>query len=543
MDEPSSREEFWNREDRARRQGGADAEENLPEQLTARGPDAVGANAPTASRAGKLAGRVFLIVFAAFFTIIPLSMAVTVLRQAGSKVPWPVALGLVVFLVPFLAVPVVIFLALRRTAARSRAASNAALGGEPWKQRPDWEAGRIELQSTRGAATVLGLFALMWNAIVFVTGYAALTRPNPAQPLTTFYLVFGVFVLVGLGLAWGAAVYFVRWRRFGTSVFELTTVPGVIGGRLAGRVLAKLRPSPATEFRVALRCMRRTTTSSNNGRETQERIVWEDTQIVHGSQVELGPGGGVFIPVVFVVPRECEPTTAVRTEDGIFWQLVVSAKLEGPDYEAMFVVPVFVTAESDSPEAERLETQARRARLENGQPVGLSVRINPTITGGTEIYWPPLRRKFVGAVMVIISAGFFVGCVLAWPRAAIPIPLFLALFGLVLAAIAFNVLFISTRLALEPDGRFSVERRWLGLGSRREFDARNVAVVERVVASTSGNTPGYTLQIRMADGTKLSLGNGLEREDETAWLEAMIEDWVAGYQPAGGRQVAQPVSG
>ncbi|MGB9692541.1 MAG: hypothetical protein ACPL7D_10265 [Candidatus Sumerlaeaceae bacterium] len=454
--------------------------------------------------------------------------------RAATGVALSVKLFGVVWLCVFVAIVASFGFALRRAwrLQKEKARAAAANPGEPWKRRPDWAVGRIEFTGAKAAAIGFLVFALIWSAFISLFIYAFLSAtPREGLPWPIYVAMF-VFPVVGVGMAARAVVLLLRWRRYGVSVLELETVPGVIGGRLAGRVWAKLRPEPSSEIVVRLRCLEQKTRRSSRGaREKDVSVLWEETKRLRAEELVLGPSGGVYVPVEFVIPRECSPTSALGDEDGISWELEVRAKVRGPDYVATFRVPVCVTETSDLPEAQKLQKEERCRKLAAGPPPKLSVRIAPTMTGGTELYWPPYRHIFGGVVLLALAALCGFGTYALPVKSGVWVAYgVLGLFAAVFGFQGLNAVLAWSRLLLEPEGVLRVERKLLGFGRTQQCRAEDIAIVERVVGSTVNRTPYFYLQLRTRSGERLLLGSGMEQEDEIAYLEAMVEDWLAQYK-------------
>ncbi len=473
--------------------------------------------------------KVFPVIFLSLWLVIFLIPVVigfsTVLPQAGKGIPWPMAIPFLLFLSLFFIVPVVVLIAAWRTYRRK--SSQATSSDQPWHQHQDWAVGRIESTSQVGPALALIAFALIWNSFVGAVIYVVLFEPSTADrpPDQVLYPVLGLFALVGVGLAAGGLGMFARWKRFGKSILELKTRPGEIGGRLAGRVLARMRPAPSTEIDVALKCIERKTRRCQKRSETQETVLWQETHHLRGEQTDLAPQGSVSIPVEFVIPPECQPTTALGSEDGIYWRLDVHAKMPGPDYSAQFVVPVFVTEKSFSPEAAALQEEARRQRLSQGPPPQLSVRISPTMSGGTQIDWPPNRRPLVSLAFFVVAVALALAAWFAFHKAGIVPGAVVGLFAALVALAAWGAAMSWSRLELEPDGTVRIWQKMFR-SKLTECSAHEVRTVERLAGGQAGKTPFFYLSIRLADGRQFKLGTGMEGEEETAYLEALVEDWL-----------------
>ena len=101
----------------------------------------------------------------------------------------------------------------------------------PWLWRADWAARRAD-DATRQTVWFAWVFATFWNLIAIPSGFLgvreALQKGNHAA------LIALLFPLVGIGLLAWAIRATARYRRYGVSRFELTTLPGVIGHSLVG---------------------------------------------------------------------------------------------------------------------------------------------------------------------------------------------------------------------------------------------------------------------------------------------------------------------
>ena len=212
---------------------------------------------------------------------------------------------------------------------------------EPWRRRSDWCARRIR-DGARSQALLLVVVTLFWNGITGAIGYGIVTSSGLAGP----QLLFLLFPLIGLGLLWAAVVGVLRWQRYGTTTFELATLPAPPGRALAGRVHLTTLIDPPGGFGIALRSVRITVTGSGKNRSTQETILWEATRILPGA---LQEAGGISIPVAFPIPADAQETDERDSSNRVIWRLVVTAEVPGVDYSATFEVPVFRTAESATP--------------------------------------------------------------------------------------------------------------------------------------------------------------------------------------------------
>jgi hypothetical protein len=227
--------------------------------------------------------------------------------------------------------------------SRAEAALAAAHPNTPWMWKTDWAAGSM-VSSSKGVMVAALLLAVFWNV---VTAPLWLVLPGEILNKGHRWALLGLlFPAIGLALIGWAVYSFLRWRKFGQSVFQMASVPGVVGGQLAGvvRTSAKIRPEDG--FHLLLRCVRRITTGSGKQRSTVEHTLWEDEGTVMHELLE-DQAEVSAIPVEFQIPFDCQPSDGRNSDDQTIWRLTASAAVPGIRYSATFEVPVFRTADSD----------------------------------------------------------------------------------------------------------------------------------------------------------------------------------------------------
>ena len=105
--------------------------------------------------------------------------------------------------------------------------------GTPWMWRRDWAEGRVN-GSNRSTMIFAWAFAGIWNLI---SAPMLIFLPEEVLEKGNHLAALGaLFPIVGVGLLYWAAKATLRWRKFGACSFEMTTLPGVIGGRVRGGV-------------------------------------------------------------------------------------------------------------------------------------------------------------------------------------------------------------------------------------------------------------------------------------------------------------------
>ena len=206
----------------------------------------------------------------------------------------------------------------------------------PWLWRDDWRAGVVRSSNRAGMITV-GFFALLWNSISLPLVPICFSAGDGNLEWWKVLLVL-IFPAIGVGLLVWFGYRFLRWRRYGESSFRMAGVPGVIGGQLAGVVVAPNEIATSEEIRAVLACIRTVQSGDNNREDT----VWQDERVIERTLSADDPGR-VGVPIVFTIPSNSPETSS---EHQVEWRLTVKAKTPGIDYEADFQVPVFRTEDS-----------------------------------------------------------------------------------------------------------------------------------------------------------------------------------------------------
>ena len=187
-------------------------------------------------------------------------------------------------------------------------------------------------------------FAAFWNAI---SAPLLFVLPGEVIGKGNWLALLGVlFPIVGWASSHG------RYTpccggKFGQSIFQMASVPGLIGGQLAGVIRTSAKVLPEDGFQITLNCINRLTTGGGKSRSTSEHILWQDDQVVGRDLLQNDPDH-TAIPVLFAIPYQCRPTDETVSDNQKIWRLNVKAKVPGVDYSTAFDVPVFKTAESNA---------------------------------------------------------------------------------------------------------------------------------------------------------------------------------------------------
>lgn len=175
---------------------------------------------------------------------------------------------------------------------------------EPWNWKEQWAEGTIK-SSSKTMLIFSCCFAAVWNLI---SSPVLFFVPEEIRSGNHAAWIAMLFPLVGLGLLIWAGTCVARWIKYGESIFQMASVPGVLGGQLGGVIRTKVNLRPEDGFHLALRCVRRTTTGSGKHRSTSEHVEWEDSCVVTRELMESDFSQSA-IPVQFGVPYDAPETS------------------------------------------------------------------------------------------------------------------------------------------------------------------------------------------------------------------------------------------
>ncbi len=354
----------------------------------------------------------------------------------------------------------------------------------PWMWRPDWAQGRVK-GASKSTLVVSWVFAVFWNLISVPLLFQL---PKEYARGNTVALIGLLFPLVGVGMIIWAVRATVRHRKFGTSTFAMTALPGVIGGRVRGAIETGLQTLPDKGVALKLSSIRRTVSGTGKNRTTHERVLWQEESNI--PRARLQPAyRGTSVPVEFRVPYECEQTDETDPSNSIVWRLEADADIPGIDFKTQFEVPVFKTPES-SPEAAEEEAEFGFAHKSEQEfnPLEATVVVRPSPLGGTEYYFGA-ARNFGAAVGMTVFLIIWLGAI--WLQLYLGAPmLFPIVCGLlgVLIFVAVIHLWVGVTLVRIEAGAVTIRRSVLGLGRRREIPCSDITAVKAEIGMQQGQT-------------------------------------------------------
>lgn len=207
----------------------------------------------------------------------------------------------------------------------------------PWKRRGDWAQGLVK-SANRREAWALTVMALFWNVISWSLVLAAGRDVFKHGPVAIFLVVFPA---IGVGLIIWAVRQQIAAARYGDAVFQMASVPGVLGGRLAGVIRLPGSDRPANGFIVRVLCQR----AVRQGKSTTMVTSWQQERVLDPDKLPLVDVGHA-LPVLFALPYDQPESGAWHGAGNVQWRLQVTGSLPGVDVAVNFEIPVFKTAES-----------------------------------------------------------------------------------------------------------------------------------------------------------------------------------------------------
>jgi hypothetical protein len=381
----------------------------------------------------------------------------------------------------------------------------------PWQTRPDWAAGRI-VSSAKKTLGFAWLFAVAWNAIAFPVAVMVLSqnviRKGNYGP--AFALVFPV---IGVAILFWALRETLRWFRYGESVFEMASVPGVIGGALEGVIRLSRPIRPEGPVRLRLNALSRTTTGAGDSSSTSEALLWQREETVEMD-------GGDAIPAAFLIPDDASPTTVIGSGNGILWRLEARARVPGMDYAAQFEVPVF-PGELSPEQRAKTERLTARQQIEIAAyvpPPNSPIRVQTALSGGTEFSFPARRNLGVSilpTVVLLVILGLLGAAIQChWP---LPFTLFFSLIGFLLTLGVLHAWTASTRVVVQKEG-VTVTSTFLGIARTRTVAAAEIDAIKPEIGMMLGSNVYQDLHILCRDGKSVTAGKSIADTRQAQWL-------------------------
>jgi hypothetical protein len=412
----------------------------------------------------------------------------------------------------------------------------------PWLARDDWARGRI--RSSQKAGLILPWIMTAGSCGItsaYLAGYGLFRHPGKVIDDPSL-LVLSPFVIVSVALL--ARVLRATWLAAvsGTSLLELSTIPGVIGGELNGVIHLPRQLRDGQSIRLILACTVIPWRYSGGKSHCSPYTSWEDDREIAASEIVQR---GNVVPVHFTIPATSDATTDHQDDDGSDWHAVtwvlVAQGEPGKFWRGEYEVPVFRTSQSPP-----LPASARRSLAAVGSIVGAlmhgrafdesrpelverpaSTRITTRLTSrGLEIDLP-IRALFLAATLwVIATLPLYVAPLIAarWlPQLASVVTLSRALWASFLLNAVPAVLLVIGEPRRIVIGRHEivVNCGWPPLGVRRRFPLDQYDGIDASPESFSVLRKRASFFKR-----RFFLATELESNAEARWLASVIENAV-----------------
>ena len=338
---------------------------------------------------------------------------------------------------------------------------------EPWLWREDWAAQAIK-DSNRSSVGYTWFFTLFWNLISVPMSLTVLPR-EVLQNRNYPALLGLLFPLVGAGLLIWAIRATLRWKKFGTSVLELATLPGVICGHMKGILQTRTALLPEEGLSLKLTCINRTVSGSGKNRSVNEKILWRERQVIPKDRIEARVQGS-SIPFTFEIPYHAKETDGKNMDNAILGYVDAAASVPGVDYGAQFEVPLFRTSESDPDFAPAREAEVPEQMAEDLTHIGShgGITVRPGQQGGTEVYFAPARNVRVALALTVFT---LIWSAVIWFMMRQGAPIFFSIvFGLVDLVLLYAVLrlWLGVSKVLVESGQVEGDQRLSLAGSFQE---------------------------------------------------------------------------
>lgn len=202
---------------------------------------------------------------------------------------------------------------------------------QPWTWDHPWSTQWMKPDYTgSGAGTVLGRVAFLALLGMFNVAWFS--------GMLLFKIIISVFDLLGLLIIYDSVQKIVQWIRVRQPVVIWSQVPAFLGERLEGRIAFARRVAAQGPAKLTLRCVEddwvERQSDKHQTRELEPFAVYKAEQ-----EVELS-GDSDVVGFAFDLPKT-HPGTDLAKAEAVYWQVLVSVPVVGPDLEAVFLAPVY----------------------------------------------------------------------------------------------------------------------------------------------------------------------------------------------------------
>jgi hypothetical protein len=403
----------------------------------------------------------------------------------------------------------------------------------PWMNNKEWASGRIPCKTGR-AVVLLWVMAVLSNGLIWTTMLILWRNTNERNALK----VVALFSLLGFLLLYLALRQTWRWLRVGRQVFELASIPGVMGGILEGVIQTGLKAIPGKPIRLSLTCSRQVLVKAVKSRKSENQemdhfettTLWQMDRTLPVTRSGFGPTG-VSFPVCLQIPYGLPESDHSKTDDQILWKLAASC--EAPAFRSEFLVPVFATAKSNPGwTVEKVDAMAEQEEQSEatGPPAAVTletvVTVSQTSLGGREYSFRPklspglhILMPLSGLLIIGGSAGLYLWLGELGPFAFLP-----GILGILLLSATLIAWTYRSRVRLES-GFVTLKKSILGIPLTWKIPfskIKGVRVRHEIIEGVSGKDRGWDIDIHRSDEKPVKIGATLRDRNEAESLAQEI---------------------
>lgn len=235
---------------------------------------------------------------------------------------------------------------------------------KPWLAKPEWANNKIS-SDAKTVMYVLIFFSLIWNLMVWPTLlFNGESIYNEVHPM--ILPILAIFPLVGLYLIFLSSKAVKQHISFGKTPLVLTPFPGSIGGQIGGKVEFSKHISSLESFPVKVVCLRKNLSSSKQGSNIKEHLVWEGNTFARHYSHATGSG----LEFSLDVPDNLPETELDKDDHWHEWRV----DIESPEIKLKrsFDIPVYRTAQQSTIRykvPQQLIQQKKQVALNDSLPV------------------------------------------------------------------------------------------------------------------------------------------------------------------------------
>jgi len=165
-------------------------------------------------------------------------------------------------------------------------------------------------------------------------------RTPKDAPGLFFKAIIVVFDLFALLIVYDSVRQIVQWLRHVRASMRWTTLPAFLGGQLQGTLLLQPGLRVNGPIRATLRCVQdeEGPPDPESGiSQVEPFVVYEQTRMIPPGDEKLRE-----LPLSFDIPRDL-PDTRLQKREAVYWQVAIEVPLLGPDFETVFLAPVYAS--------------------------------------------------------------------------------------------------------------------------------------------------------------------------------------------------------